>query len=29
MELDIKTGTPTRSALEKLDMKDVADRLGI
>jgi aldehyde:ferredoxin oxidoreductase len=29
MELDLKTGTPTRPVLEKLDMKDVADRLGI
>ena len=29
MELDLKTGAPTRPVLEKLDMKDVADRLGI
>jgi aldehyde:ferredoxin oxidoreductase len=29
MGLDVKTGMPSRKALEELDMSDVADRLGI
>jgi len=29
MGLDVETGAPTRSALEALDMPDVADRLGM
>jgi aldehyde:ferredoxin oxidoreductase len=29
MELDLKTGAPTRTALEKLDMSEVADRMEI
>jgi aldehyde:ferredoxin oxidoreductase len=29
MELDLETGAPTRTVLEKLDMVDVADRMGI
>jgi aldehyde:ferredoxin oxidoreductase len=29
MGLDVRTGMPTRTGLERLDMSDVADRLGL